>query len=39
MGFLDELKKLTRPYAEDEEDEFDDSDFYDDMADEGFDED
>lgn len=24
MGFLDELKKLARPYAEDEEDEFDD---------------
>ena len=23
MGFLDELKKLTRPYAEDEEDDFD----------------
>lgn len=26
MGFLDELKKLTRPYAEDEEDDFDDYD-------------
>lgn len=24
MGFLDELKKLARPYAEDEEDDFDD---------------
>lgn len=24
MGFLDELKKLTRPYAEDEDEEFDD---------------
>ncbi len=26
MGFLDELKKLARPYAEDEEDDFDDYD-------------
>ena len=26
MGFLDELKKLTRPYAEDEEDDFDNYD-------------
>ena len=24
MGFMDELKKLARPYAEDEEDDFDD---------------
>ena len=24
MGFMDELKKLTRPYAEDEEDDFED---------------
>ena len=31
MGFLDELKKLTRPYAEDEDDEFDS---YDDEYDE-----
>ncbi len=26
MGFLDELKKLTKPYADDDEDEFDDYD-------------
>ena len=26
MGFMDELKKLAKPYAEDEEDDFDDFD-------------
>ena len=24
MGFMDELKKLARPYAEDDEDDYDD---------------
>ena len=26
MGFMDELKKLARPYAEDDEDDYDDYD-------------
>ena len=26
MGFLDELKKLTKPYADDDEDDYDDYD-------------
>ena len=30
MGFLDDLKKLTRPYNEDDEDEFDGYDDYED---------
>ena len=30
MGFLDDLKKLTRPYNEDDEDDFDGYDDYED---------
>ena len=30
MGFLDDLRKLTRPYSEDDEDEFDNYDEYED---------
>ena len=33
MGFLDDLKKLTRPYSEDDEDEFDNYDDYEDEED------